>query len=75
MTAVLIANIAAVIDRVTVKITLAYHFAVFIVGGFYLVYSNRHYVDASFLSQKMEYCYSNQKTKSSGYTCMPFIFL
>lgn len=40
MTVVLVANIEAVIDIVTVKITLAYHFAVFIIGGFYLVYNN-----------------------------------
>lgn len=40
MTVVLIANIEAVIAIVTVKITLAYHFAVFIIGGFYLVYNN-----------------------------------
>lgn len=40
MTVVLIANIAAVIDIVTVKITLAYHFAVFTIGEFYLVYNN-----------------------------------
>ena len=37
MIPVLIVNIAAIIDIVTVKITLAYHFAVFIVGGFYLI--------------------------------------
>ncbi len=40
MTPVLIVNIAAIIDIVAVKITLAYHFAVFIVGGFYLIYNN-----------------------------------
>lgn len=40
MTVVLIANIEAVIAIVTVKITLAYHFAVFIIGGFYLINNN-----------------------------------